>query len=178
MLATMALDKLGAHDLADRVDTDAQGDSYDHYGHWWVEAGSLSPDGLTWKPIESYGWWPAHGVGIAEILKITRVEGKLNQGKSEDPHHGEKADTEYHPVLEVDDKDDYEAVRDSVMDKVRTFAKGFSGSWNWRLGWGKELPHLHGAHEEVHRPPPPESFGVAARRRRGKGEEVLRLHPG
>ncbi len=137
MLASMALSKLGAHGLAERVDTDSQGDEYDHYGHWWIEAGSLSPDMISWKPVESFGWWPEHGVGIAETLKITRVDGKLNQGKKDDPHHGESADTEYHPVLEVDDKDDYETVRDTVMGKVRTFAKGFSGSWNWRLGWGK-----------------------------------------
>jgi len=137
MLASMALDKLGAHGLAERVDTDSQGDSYDHYGHWWIEAGSLAPDNSSWNPVESFGWWPAHSVGFAETLKITRVEGQLNQGGRVDPHHGESADTEYHPVLEVDDKDDYETVRDTVMDKVRTFAKGFSGSWNWRLGWGK-----------------------------------------
>src|SRR5204863_410293 len=47
------------------------------------------------------------------------------------------ADEEFHPVLEVDDNAAYEAVRDDVAEKVRAFAKGFKGTWNWRLGWGK-----------------------------------------
>lgn len=139
MLASMALSKIGADKLADKVSTDSDGDQYDHYGHWWVEAGSLRDpaDLSSWNPVESWGWWPAHGVGIAETLKITRVEGLLNQGDANDPHHGDKADTEFHPVMEVEDSEPYEAIRDRVLGKVREFATSFKGSWNWRLAWGK-----------------------------------------
>ena len=136
MLAAMALSKVGADKAAEWVDTDKSGRDIDHYGHWWVEAGSLSEDG-SWAPAESYGWWPATSVGIAQTLKIKRVEGLLNQGNPDDPHQGDTADTEFHPVMEVDDQEPYEAVRDRVMGEVRNFAHGFHGSWNWRLAWGK-----------------------------------------
>jgi hypothetical protein len=76
-------------------------------------------------------------VNIKQTLKIDRVEGELNQGDANDKHHGDKAETEYHPVLEVDDKDDYDTVRDKVTSDLDAFATSFSGSWNWRLGWGK-----------------------------------------
>ena len=137
MLTAMALRKVGASGLAEKVDTDKEGRDIDHYGHWWVEVGSLDQVSGKWSPAESYGWWPESGVGIAETLKIKRVEGLLNQGMGKDPHHGEKADTEFHPVMEVDDKEPYEAVRDRVAKEVRDFAKAFKGSWNWRLAWGK-----------------------------------------
>jgi len=136
MLAAMALRKVGAKGAAEWVDTDKSGRDIDHYGHWWVEAGSLSEDG-SWSPAESYGWWPETGVGIAQTLKIKRVEGILNRGDPEDPHQGDTAETEFHPVMEVDDQEPYETVRDRVMGQVRNFAHGFHGSWNWRLAWGK-----------------------------------------
>ncbi|MGH9115733.1 MAG: DUF4157 domain-containing protein, partial [Acidimicrobiales bacterium] len=139
-VATRVLGKVGAKGLAEKVITDKQtGEEYDTYGHWWIEAGSL-PDTAnlaSWHPVESYGWWPSTSVGLKQTLKIERVEGELNQGATKDPHHGRAAETEYHPVLEVDDGADYAAVRDQVIADVRTFAHAFSGSWNWRLGWGK-----------------------------------------
>ena len=39
--------------------------------------------------------------------------------------------------MTVDDTEDYKKIRDDVFKKVRSFAAGFKGSWNWRLGWGK-----------------------------------------
>jgi hypothetical protein len=139
MLTAKALDAIGATGLAERVDTDDQGDPIDHYGHWWIEVGKLGTPGdtSTWVPAKSYGWWPERSVNIAETLKITRVEGELNQGQANDPHHGDKAEIEYHPVLEVDDAEGYDAVRDRVVGDLDTFASGFTGSWNWRLAWGK-----------------------------------------
>ena len=139
MLGSMALEKLNMPKLAKKLDTRKTGESYDHYGHWWIEAGKLgdTDDLSTWAPAESYGWWPARKVNIAQTLKIKRVEGKLNKGRKGDPHQGDPADTEYHPVMEVDETEPYEQVRDRVMGDVRNFANSFSGSWNWRLAWGK-----------------------------------------
>ena len=139
MLGSMALEKLKMPGLAKKLDTRKDGESYDHYGHWWIEAGKLgdTDDMSTWDPAESYGWWPATKVNIAQTLKIKRVEGKLNKGRKGDPHQGDPADTEYHPVMEVDDTEPYEQVRDRVMGQVRNFANSFTGSWNWRLAWGK-----------------------------------------
>ncbi|MGH9056107.1 MAG: DUF4157 domain-containing protein [Acidimicrobiales bacterium] len=178
-IATRVLGKVGATDLAKKVITDKQtGEEYDTYGHWWIEAGSLpDPANLaSWHPAESYGWWPSTSVGLKQTLKIERVEGALNQGSAKDPHHGEGAETEYHPVMEVDDAADYATVRDQVVGEVRSFAHAFSGSWNWRLGWGKnchtfvdrlkkklKLHHqkakgwLHGEGVKV-AVPPPKSF--------------------
>jgi hypothetical protein len=131
--------KLGAKGLAEKIATNAQGEEYDTYGHWWIEAGKLTDPASagSWQSKESYGWWPENGVNLAQTLKIERVEGKLNQGATLDPHHGERAETEYHPVLSVEDTADYATVRDQVMADVRSFATSFKGSWNWRLGWGK-----------------------------------------
>lgn len=139
MLTSMALEKLGFTEAAIKVNTDSEGDEIDHYGHWWIEYGGLSTPGdlSSWKPTGSYGWWPAQGVNIAQTLKIDRVEGVLNKGADKDPHEGDKAEIEYHPVLEVDDKESYEDVRDRVDQALESFAHGFSGSWNWRLAWGK-----------------------------------------
>ena len=139
MLTSMALQKLGANELAIKVDTDSEGEEIDHYGHWWIEYGGLSTPGdlSSWKPQGSYGWWPSQGVNIAQTLKIDRVEGVLNKGGATDPHQGDTAEVEYHPVLEVDDKESYEDIRDRVDAELTSFATGFSGSWNWRLAWGK-----------------------------------------
>lgn len=133
------LTKIGAKSQAGKVITDQHGDEYDTYGHWWVEAGSLGTPGdlSSWRPAESYGWWPSTSVSLLQTLKIDRVDGLLNQGGGGDPHEGDRAEIEYHPVLEVDDAADYDTVRDRVVGDVRSFATGFTGSWNWRLAWGK-----------------------------------------
>jgi len=132
MLAAKALKGVGAKSLAERVDPE------DSYGHWWTEIGSMASTGAFY-PAESYGWWPSTGVNIAQTLKAGKantVPGKLNKGQANDPHHGENAPG-FHPVLEVDDTETYESVRDRVTGAVRSFAQGFQGSWNWRLAWGK-----------------------------------------
>ena len=170
MLTSMALNKVGAKGLAQKVDTDKQGEDYDHYGHWWVEAGSLADDTTSWTPAESYGWWPAQGVGIAETLKISRVEGLLNQGDKNDPHHGEKADLEFHPVMEVDDSESYEAIRDRVMGEVHNSRHGLQGQLELAVGLGQELPHLPGPHEEGPGRSPPEGQVLAAGGRSPGGE--------
>jgi hypothetical protein len=129
--AAKVLGAVGADDLAAKVDHD------DAYGHWWVEVGTLSSDRARWTPTKSYGWWPSKSVNIAETLKITTVPGQLNKGQANDPHQGDRAEEEFHPVMEVDDTDDYATVRNKLETDIASFATGFSGSWNWRLGWGK-----------------------------------------
>jgi hypothetical protein len=118
-------------------------DPYGHgtYGHWWTEIGDLSQDpnatpDARWHARQSYGWWPSGGVqGGRQAWQ--GVPGELNQGGQNDPHHNEPAPVEFHPVMDVDDTDDYVAVRDKVAQDIRTFATGFHGVWNWRLGWGQ-----------------------------------------
>jgi len=112
----------------------------DAYGHWWTELGGYNKEG-DWTPTESYGWWPSKGVGIKETLG--GVPGKLNGvghfasgTATRDPHHGEPAG-EFNPAMMVDDSADSKAFRNETMQKVRSFATGFKGSWNWRFGWGK-----------------------------------------
>lgn len=109
------------------------------YGHWWTEIGDLDRTKAfdLWEPTESYGWWPKSGVQATFESTWGGVPGQLNQGDPRDPHHGEDAPVEFHPVMEVDDKDDYVTVRAQVEQEIRNFATGFKGSWNWRLGWGK-----------------------------------------
>jgi Domain of unknown function (DUF4157) len=135
MLASKALSAVGADDLAQQVDM-KDGEEVDHYGHWWIETGVLTT-GKQWMPDKSYGWWPSKSVSIKETLKIDRVDGQLNRGEAVDPHHGEAADTEFHPVMEVDDKEDYDVVKKRVLGQIDGFARSFTGSWNWRLAWGK-----------------------------------------
>jgi hypothetical protein len=111
----------------------------DAYGHWWTELGAYKGSG-DWTPTESYGWWPSQGVGIKTTLG--GVAGELNGvgafggSAHEDPHHGDPA-SEFNPAMQVDDKADMQAFRQETISKVRNFAKGFKGSWNWRFGWGK-----------------------------------------
>jgi hypothetical protein len=107
----------------------------DTYGHWWLETGRTS--GGKWEPVHSYGWWPEGSVGLKQTFKIKRVEGVLNRGKGDDPHHGDTADREHHPAVEVPDGESYESTRDRIEGQVSSFAKAFKGSWNWRLRWGK-----------------------------------------
>lgn len=133
------LHAIGADKQAEKVITDQHGEQYDTYGHWWVEVGSLATAGdlSSWRPAKSYGWWPSQGVNLKQTLKIQTIPGVLNRNQPQDPHHGDRAEVEYHPVLEVDDAAAYVTVRDQVLNDVEAFARGFSGSWNWRLRWGK-----------------------------------------
>src|SRR5690606_10956354 len=77
-------------------------------------------------------------VGVAETFK--GVPGALNQGQRNDPHHGEDVSKSqmFHPVMEIDtDTEDYATVREKVVGDICSFAKGYSGIWNWVFGWGK-----------------------------------------
>jgi hypothetical protein len=112
-------------------------------GHWWIELGTTGNTG-TWTPVESYGWWPTVDRGGAkpmyswEVLKLKRVDGAINQdGSSHDKHEGDPAPTWYYPRATFDDELPYAAVRAHYEGLVRNFARSFSGSWNWRLNWGK-----------------------------------------
>ena len=91
------------------------------YGHWWVEI-----DGK-----ESYGWWPAHPLRLRDVLWGTA--GTLNgQGTAlggtpcRDPHHGQHADYEFHPVLLI-----HAATDEDIRDGIRRYASGFLGGWRW-----------------------------------------------
>jgi hypothetical protein len=122
----------------------------DPFGHWWTEIGDL--DGTDWEPKESYGWWPATRLKTATAWKNIReifkgVPGKLNaEGGDKDPDHGEEAETEFHPVMEVDDEEEYDTVRQIVTAQIRDFAKGYKGIWNWVFGFGK---NCHTFQEEL-----------------------------
>jgi hypothetical protein len=122
----------------------------DPFGHWWTEIGDL--DGTDWEPKESYGWWPATRLKTATAWKNLReifkgVPGKLNaEGGDKDPDHGEEAETEFHPVMEVDDEEEYDTVRQTVTAQIRGFAKGYKGIWNWVFGFGK---NCHTFQEEL-----------------------------
>jgi len=122
----------------------------DPFGHWWTEIGDL--DGTDWEPKESYGWWPTIRLKTSTVLKNLRqifrgVPGKLNAvGGDKDPDHGEKAETEFHPVMEVDEDEEYDTVRQTVTGQIRNFAKGYKGIWNWVFGWGK---NCHTFQEEL-----------------------------
>ncbi len=132
-VAAKAIRKFGADDLADQV-RPMSGMT----GHYWVEVGNLSPDRLAWAPSRSYGWWPAKDPTVLRTLAITKPrEGVLNDGNERDPHHGEAAKNTFHPVMEVDDDDTYEETRARVEQQMGAFAFNFKGTWNWRLGWGK-----------------------------------------
>lgn len=100
------------------------------YGHWWTEVGT----------DESYGWWPESSVNYKGTL--TGVPGILNRKKpaptvpSTDPHHQDPADLEFHPMMQTT-KTDPIAVKKEVRDKIRDFAKSYSGTWRWTLGGGQ-----------------------------------------
>lgn len=134
MLAGKALRAMGKHDLADEVD----GEDVDHYGHWWTEIGHRSTTG-KFTAERSWGWWPSKKVDIGQTLKITEaVPGILNStGGIHDPHEDDDAETAFHPVMEVDDALPYDKIKTDVLKQIDDFATGFKGSWNWRLGWGK-----------------------------------------
>ena len=109
------------------------------WGHFWTEVGKLdrvNPKQPRWQPEASYGWWPSGGVhGVRGALR--GVSGALNDGQQNDPHHGHSAPVEFHPVMDVDTDADYTKVRQQVTRQIHKFATSFKGSWNWRLGWGK-----------------------------------------
>lgn len=102
----------------------------DKYGHWWTEI--LGPDG---KPVESYGWWPKMPVDIIDTLKgvVGELNGQTSFGGSpiRDPHQGDSADEEFHPVIQ-DTRTDEE-----VLNDIRRFVNGYSGEWRWTFGWGQ-----------------------------------------
>ncbi len=119
---------------ADREGADDTGT----YGHWWTELGDMEGNFPgTWAPAESYGWWPSKSVSTKETF--AGVEGSLNQGQANDPHHGHSVSNSnmFHPVMELDTTADYTAVRQKVVSDIRKFSKGYKGKWAWRFGWGK-----------------------------------------
>jgi hypothetical protein len=134
-----ALSGIGAESASESVMTDSHGDDISPFGHWWVELGKLTDptNPKSWLPLESYGWWPAHDPSLIETFKIQTVNGALNNGSTNDPHHGHRAEVEYHPVGQVDSAEDYNAARDRLFAEVRSFAHAYHGSWNWRFAWGK-----------------------------------------
>ena len=105
---------------------------------------------------ESYGWWPADGVGLIET--ITGVPGRLNgtntshvtgaASATQDVYHGEGADTEFTPKLRggffslaklkygsAADVDCNCVTDDEIKDCLSKFAKQYSG--NWSYPWGQ-----------------------------------------
>lgn len=91
----------------------------DTYGHWWLEL-----DG-----VESYGWWPARRP-VTLLRLMIGGRGALNgarRRRRHDPHHGDRARHEFHPVLVVS-KSDWQVRRD-----IRRYARRFGGNWRWSL---------------------------------------------
>ena len=104
----------------------------DKYGHWWLEIGDpLDPNS------ESYGWWPASGVGLGDTLFGTAgdLNGQAGFGGTavRDPHHGDPADEEFHPIVPAGDtRSDQE-----IENCLRDFAGSYSGEWRWTFGFGQ-----------------------------------------
>lgn len=119
------------------IDLGGEEQSGGTYGHWWTEIGELDPITNEFDFDQSYGWWPKDGVsGVGETFG--GVDGALNAGETQDPHAGEDAPTEFHPVMEVDTaKESYDDVRKRVTQKIDTVANAYTGKWHWRFGWGK-----------------------------------------
>jgi hypothetical protein len=110
------------------------------YGHWWTEIGTRDPDNGTFTPSKSYGWWPENGAGPGDAL--LGVNGKLNQdGSDHDGHEGETGQpglTEFHPAMNLDTNvETYDQIKNRVLHDIDTFARGYSGKWQWKLGWGQ-----------------------------------------
>ncbi len=104
----------------------------DKYGHWWFEIGDP-----TDPNSESYGWWPLGPVGPAGTF--AGAQGELNgqtnfRGRpTRDPHHGDDADEEFHPLVpESDPRTD-----DEIADCLRSFARAYNGEWRWTFGKGQ-----------------------------------------
>lgn len=71
----------------------AQGPEHGTWGHFWTEVGKLdrvNPKQPRWQPEASYGWWPSGGVA-GPVGALRGVQGELNQGQQNDPHHGHAA---------------------------------------------------------------------------------------
>ena len=105
--------------------------SGDIAGHWWFEIGE--PDDAA---SESYGWWPQTQVRLQDVL--LGVVGELNNGLNShipprDPHHGEIADEEFHPLVEKEDR----RTDQEIENCLREFAANYSGKWQWLIGWGQ-----------------------------------------
>jgi hypothetical protein len=89
----------------------------------------VNPKPPRWQPEASYGWYPKDAVA-RPFGALRGVPGKLNHGEQNDPHYGDAAPVEFHPVMDVDTDVDY------VTQQIHQFATRFKGTWNWRLGWG------------------------------------------
>jgi hypothetical protein len=109
------------------------------YGHWWIEIGD------PYDPAsESYGWWPKAPVGITETF--TGVEGELNATTRidtpfrdetglafRDPHHGDRADETFHPLVPIGDgRTDGE-----IANCIRLRAREYNGKWQWLMEAGQ-----------------------------------------
>ncbi len=119
------------------VTDDSEGGTW---GHWWTEVGTRDPDSGAFTAKKSYGWWPHGGAGgVAGALG--GVPGILNNGQTNDPHHGETGEaglTEFHPAMNVDTAaETYDQIKNRVLAGINTFATGYSGKWQWKLGWGQ-----------------------------------------
>jgi len=106
----------------------------DKYGHWWTEIAAVEGQPLSQQ--ESYGWWPAGGVGLIETLGGTRGvlngEGHFLGGTAtQDPHHGDSADEDFHPKILSG------ATPDQVKACLRGYATSYSGEWRWTFGAGQ-----------------------------------------
>ncbi len=99
----------------------------DRYGHWWLEI----------RGNESYGWYPKYRVGM--LATFRGVEGELNgvttfNGEPTlDPHHGDAADEQFHPMVEAHDL----RTENEILDCLRNFAASYSGNWQWVFGYGQ-----------------------------------------
>jgi hypothetical protein len=91
-------------------------------GHWWTEI----------DQEESYGWYPAKRPD--PLWKgITGVPGRLNGSIGEgtpttDARHGQKAGEMFHPRIVNGSS------AATVKECIRTFAKGYSGTWSYPGG--------------------------------------------
>ena len=117
-----------------REDLTRQNSNEDTWGHWWIEFDD-----------ESYGWWPSNNVADIKTA-IKGVPGDLNGQMSfggtatKDPHHGEKAEQEFHPQRQNTGTMKYGRAKgkkcnctkeDEAKDCIRSFAKSYSGEWRW-----------------------------------------------
>ena len=109
------------------------------YGHWWTEVGKRDPDTGVFAHDRSYGWWPTNGASPSGAL--LGVPGSLNGGDLQDDHAGETGKpglTEFHPAMNLDTAvETYDEIRTRVTNAIDNFARGYSGVWQWKLGWGQ-----------------------------------------
>jgi hypothetical protein len=112
-------------------------DTGDRYGHWWSEIGDTR-DG--WRPKESYGMWPSKGPDDdslgAGVPGRANAMGQIPKGKRDrDPLHGEKADDEFHPVVEVDQDVNYDRAHENYAKQIKSVAHSYKDKWKWRSNW-------------------------------------------